>query len=527
MSDDVKIPVSTPGAKEAGAELKNLAGGLREVGQASKVASQDASHATKSIGDDAHKAAAKVKEGAKSWDEWRTGGLAAAAAIGAAIRRVIANMAEASERIRQDYQSFVGLTQQNDTRALAQIRGASEAKTASWMMKQSAAYGIAPEEARTAAFQIESGFQPEQVGGKAALASMEQMAFQTMRATGAGGQTVAGLQIAAYESGLAKTPAQFGAFLAKSTAYAGASRMTLQDFGGIMSRLLPMAVNVGIDPDEFQSMAAAMSFRISDPGRLATSLEQLIRAAGAGPAGMAASEVMAFQSQKISAAMQAGGPQGAKAAAEALGIAPELAQVYGVAFDPTVRARMGTLRAGAAGATFKDVIAGRFYQSLDTPEGRTSRAAFEKKFQESRRAVGEEDYQSALAEAAAGQRESEANREGGMMAGAREAVFTPDQLARRALHQSQEAQLEMLIGVSADPAVRSRAQALLSGISARPLMQGITGVGQRDAEIDAAAFLAEQRGGGGGPTFNFSGGTHYHTGSKSDPAGKPRPAMFR
>jgi len=455
-------------------------------------------------------------------------GLAAAAAIGAAMRRVVANMQEASDRIRQDYQSFVSLTQQNDTRALAQIRGASEAKTASWMMKQSATFGIAPEEARGAAFEIESGFQPEQVGGAAALASMETMAFKTMRATGAGGKTVAGLQIAAYESGLAKKPAQFASFLAKSTAYAGASRMTLQDFGGIMSRLLPMAVKVGIDPDEFQSMAAAMSFRISDPGRLATSLEQLIRAAGAESdplkqfaagqgrdvADLGASEIMEFQSQYISTAMQAGGPQGARSAAESLGIAPELAQTYGVAFDPAVRARMGTLQAGAAGATFKDVIGGRFNQSIDTPEGRTSRAAYEKKYQEQRRAVGEQDYQAALAEAAAGQKGAEANREGNWAVGVQEAVFSPEQLARNALRQSQEMQLEMLIRMSTDPDTRSRAQEMLSGINARPYTQTMLGVGGRDAAVGAAAFLADQK-----PVFN--GGTHYHNNDKSDPAGKP------
>ena len=553
MTDDVKIPISTPGATEAARELKNVAAASREVGQSVKEAGQGTSQATRQMSDDAGKAAGRIREGASGWNEWKTAGLAAAAAVGAAVRRVIANMQEMSERVRQDYQSFVGLTQQNDTRALAQIRSQSEARTAAWITRQSATYGIAPEEVRSAAFEIESGFQPEQVGGAAALASMEAMAFKTMRGTGAGGKTVAGLQIAAYEAGLARTPEQFGAFLAKSTAYAGASRMTLQDFGGIMSRLLPMAVNVGLDPDEFQSMAAAMSFRISDPGRLATSLEQLIRAAGAkspalqqfaagqgrDAASMGASEVMAFQSEYISTAMQAGGPQGAKSAAEALGIAPELAQVYGVAFDPTVRARMGTLRARASEATFRDVIEGRFQGSITSAEGRTSRAGYEAKYHEQRRAIGEEAYQAMLAEAAAAVKAEGAQADRSLSARVGEAVLSPEQLARGELQNNLEDQLRGLARASPSPEVRRQAQGLLdsitggglglravsgAGIDALPGMQTLIGVGQRDAMVEAARFLAEQR--SDGPVYN--GGTHYHNENKNDPAGKPRePALVR
>jgi hypothetical protein len=520
MADDVKIPVSTPGAKESAAQLKTVAAGLHEVGESAKAAGQGTTQATKQISADVKKTAGDVKDSASSWDVWKVSGLAAAAAVGAAMRRVIANMQEASDRIRQDYQSFVGLTQQNDTRALAQIRGQGETNTASWLMKQSAAYGIAPEEVRTAAFQIESGFTPGQVGGPAALEQMEQMAFKTMRGTGAGGQTVAGLQIAAYEAGLAKTPQQFGAFLAKSTAYAGSSRMTLQDFGGIMARLLPMAVNVGMDPDEFQAMASAMSFRISDPGRLATSLEQLIRAAGAGPAGMSASEVMAFQSQYISTATQTGGPQGAKVAAEALGIAPELAQVYGVAFDPTVRARMGTLRAKAAGATFLDVIEGRFNQSIGSPEGRTSRAAYGKKYEEQRRAVGAEEYYANFEESIARLRRRQAEGEGEVLERFLEAASKDEQLGRFVAQEDIEFQLHQLKKSGRTAAIRAQAAKLESELASpfAGATQFFLGVGQEDTLIEASRLLAGQRGGGA----VYNGGTHYHNQDRNDPAGKPR-----
>ena len=537
MPDDVKIPISTPGAKAAGKDLKSVATNLRQVGRSATGAGQATSHATGRMGDDAQRAGQKVKQSAASWDTWKVAGLAAATAIGAAMRRVIANMQEHADLIRRDYQSFVDLTQQTDTRALAQIRGQSEAKTAAWLTKQSATYGIAPKDVRSAAFEIESGFKPEQVGGAAALTAMEQMAFKTMRSTGAGGKTVAGLEIAGYEAGLARTPAQFGAFLAKSTAYAGSSRMTLQDFGGIMSRLLPMAVNVGLDPDEFQSMAAAMSFRISDPGRLATSLEQLIRAAGvkskpltqfaAGQGreagSMTASEVMGFQSQYISSAMKAGGPQGSAAAAEELGIPAELAQVYGVAFDPAVRERMVGLREGASGATFAAVIGERYQASIETPEGRTSRAGFQKTYQEQRRAIGEQDYQAALADAKTAEVAAEASGQGGIMDAARIAVWGEDARARGTMQGSFEMQLQMLARTSAQPGVSERATELLSAIRQRPTIEATTGVGQHGAMIEAATFLADQRQG-----VSYQGGTHYHSDGRNDPAGKPRtPAAVR
>jgi len=539
MPDDVKIPISTPGAKEAGKAIKGVASSLREVGHSAKETGKVTSQATGRMGDDAQKAGQKVKQSAASWDTWKVAGLAAAAAIGAAMRRVIANMQEHADLIRRDYQSFVDLTQQPGTRALSQIRGQSEAKTAAWLTKQSATFGIAPKEVRSAAFEIESGFKPEQVGGAAALTAMEQMAFKTMRATGAGGKTVAGLEIAGYEAGLAKTPAQFGAFLAKSTAYAGSSRMTLQDFGGIMARLLPMAVNVGLDPDEFQSMAAAMSFRISDPGRLATSLEQLIRAAGvkskpltqfaAGqgrePGAMGASEVMAFQSQYISKAMRAGGPQGSAAAAEELGIPAELAQVYGVAFDPAVRERMVGLRQGASGATFAGVIGQRYQASIETPEGRTSRAAYQQKYQQQRRGLREKTYQADLAEAKAGRMAMEADQGGNWADRAAEAVFSQDQLARQSLQQTYESQLETIIKYNVDPQVTARAQSLLGSIHKRTYSQITLGVGQKTEMTNVADFLSEMR--AGAPTV-YQGGTHYHSDGRNDPAGKPRtPAAVR
>jgi len=544
MPDDVKIPISTPGAKEAGKAIKGVASSLREVGHSAKETGKVTSQATGRMGDDAQKAGQKVKASAGGWDVWKVAGLAAAAAISAALRRVVSNMQESMQRIGQDYQQFVNLTQQNETRALAQIRGQSEAKTAAWLTKQSATYGIAPGQVRSAAFEIESGFKPEQVGGAAAITSMESMAFKTMRATGAGGKTVAGLQIAAYEAGLAKTPGQFGAFLAKSTAYAGSSRMTLQDFGGIMARLLPMAVNVGLDPDEFQSMAAAMSFRISDPGRLATSLEQLIRAAGAKskpltqfaagqgrePGAMGASEVMAFQSQYISKAMKAGGPQGSAAAAEELGIPAELAQVYGVAFDPAVRERMVGLRQGAGGATFAGVIGQRYQASIGTPEGRTSRAGYRQKYEEQRRALGEQQYQAALAEEGVYVRKQQTEMSGDWGEQFLEAVTTDKQNVRLSLQEATELKLLRLSKSGATPAVRDKAKRLMGEVQSTlsGMAEVFLGVGQHETMVEAAQFLADQKGGSpAAPQINI-GGTHYHSDGRNDPAGKPRtPAAVR
>jgi len=526
MTDDVKIPISTPGAKQSQTELDGVASSLRKVGEEGKKGAAEAGKATDSLSKSTQNLTSQV------------GALLGGYAGFQGVVKMMRALADEMERITRDYQVFVNLTQRSDVRSLAQIRGKGEAETAAWTTEQAARYGVSGAEITNAAFEIESGFRPEQVGGAANLARMEEAAFKTMRISGVGGKTVAGLQIAAYESGLAKSPEQFESFLAKSVSYAGGSRINLQDFGTIMARLLPMAVSAGIDPDEFQSMAAAMSFRISNPGRLATSLEQLIRAAGAKSAPLeklaaggqlSASQIMAFQSEYLSGAMRRGGPQAATAAASELNISPELAQVYGVAFDPTVRARMGELRGQASGATFAGTVGGRFAAETQTPEGRASLAEYELEYQKQERARKDAVVLADLAEAKARSQASQAD-ETNPLNQVLNAVVPDGVIARRDQYAKYREELDWIIDTSDDPATVARAKSLKDSIYIGGLndMQVLFGVGQQQQIRDVATFLNEFRGPRGDVSPNnraiYHGGTHYHSDNRNDPAGKPQPA---
>jgi len=377
VAKDINIKIKAPGAKQAAADIKGTAGAERQLGA-------DAKKAGKGIGK-ANEAVDGLTRGLgvnKSvFTNWKVGLAAGIAAVAAGLKESYDYVRRIHKEMRDAYREFVDLSRQAGTSQLAQIRGESEAATVKWMYKTGRKYSIAPEEARTAAFEMESGLGPDQVGGRKAFGQIQDTMFTSMRAFGTSGRTGAGLAIAAYESGQAKTPEEFKRFYAKAGLAAGKSRLSLESLGGILSTLLPLAVKAGIPADYFMAQAAAMSFRIGEPSRLRTALERMIRAAGtkgdaleqyAEKAGrkvadLSAVEVMEFQSRQIAGAMTRGGPQAGMAMAESLGLSPELAQVYGAAFDPEVQARMKGLRGQIGGAAWGGV-SDRYAGVRQTPE---------------------------------------------------------------------------------------------------------------------------------------------------------------
>jgi len=544
MPDELKIPIRTPGADQAKRDLKEIAAGEKAVGQAAGEAGKKTSAAAGETQQALDKTHRKAAQGKTSFSEWGKAGIAATVAITAAVMKLLGRIQAVNDRLRATYSEFVGLTQQSETIALAQIRGKSERATVNWMLGTGQRYGLKPEEVRGAAFGIESGLKPEQVGGEGALGEIETAAFKTMRAGGASGKTAAGLAIAAYESGMAKTPAGFRSFYAKATTYAGESRMNLQDLGSILSRLLPMAVKAGIDPDYFMSMASAMSYRIEDPSRLATALEQIIRAAGKKSkaleafakrggrttADLSARDVMEFQSGFISKALQTGGPQGAEAAAETLGLSSELAGVYGAAFDATVQARMGMLQGKGQAAQWGPVVGRRYAQVSATPEARFTSGQQRERFEQMKRSIKDALYHAALVEAAADIAEYLKAPQGGMAGFAqksREVLLSRDQMARERLLYNVTNRLKQVSRFDADPARKAQAASLMGDLTGWSGTYIMTGVGERDDIQRALEFLDE---GGREPMqgVRIQGGTHYHNHDKRDPAGRPvEPAASR
>jgi len=388
MPDEVKIQVSAPGAKRAASDLKGVAQAEGRVAASGRKAGRD----VKKGADDSRQAldqlGSAVGVNTSLFRSWQMGAVGAVMAVVSVVRNALATVKELNRELRQYYRQFVDLSMQPQTQQLAQIRGAGEAETVRWMLEQARRHTIRPEDARDAAFAIESGLDPAAVGGRAGLEAIETAAFQTMRVTGASGRALSGLTIAATEAGIASTPAQFRAFFARASTYAKQSSVSLEQLADVAGTLLPAAVSAGMTEAQFMSMAAAMSFRIKEPGRLRTALEQMIRAAGTSSdrmtaeaekmgrdaAEMSAVERMVLQSDIIAAAKAAGGLPGGAKAAEELGIPPELAQTYAAAFDKAVQARMAGLAATGSAATWEGAIAGRYAEVTGTPEAEAYRA---------------------------------------------------------------------------------------------------------------------------------------------------------
>ncbi len=403
MADELKIRVGVDGAQRAQSDLKGVSRAEQDVGATAKKAGKDAAGAKREAAAAGKQVKRSAEDGREAIDKlggsiglnvraltnWRLGIAAALMAIIELFRRSMKEMTDFRKSLRDTYREFVDLSQQPGTVQLAQLRGASEADTALWAVRQAKEYGIAPEAAREAAFAIESGIAPEAVGGRAALGQIERAAFTTMRAYGASGGTLASLAIAGLEARQARTPQEFRAFFAKVGAYAGKSKVSMEELAQISSELLPAAISAGIDPDYFLAMAAAMSFRMP-AARVRTSIERLIRAAGTPSepleqyatamgkqaSEMSAQDIWAFQSQFISQASQRG-PQAAMQAAEALGLTAEIQQVFTSAFDPRVLQRMKGIM-GAGRAAKWSGVQGRFAGVTGTPEALEKAARTEK-----------------------------------------------------------------------------------------------------------------------------------------------------
>jgi hypothetical protein len=277
------------------------------------------------------------------------------------------------------------------------------------------------------------------------------------------------------------------------------------------------------------AMASAMSFRQPEPSVLATNLQQMIRAAGrpsaalqayAGGRQLGATEIMQFQSGYISKAMEAGGPQGAMAAAEELGVAPEVATVYAGVFDPAVQARMRGLQAAGGAATWAG-LAGRYGAVRGRPEARYQAATYGARLERMRRAVGEEQYHAAYE--AQRERVQEYFRTGGRWARVREAIQGEDAVTRQMLLEGTRARLEAIAAGGGEMGRQAlRHHALLGATPGAWLGPG---GGIRGDLAEAIDWLQTVQPGGNVIVEGdvHYGGTSYINKDRRDPAGRPHP----
>lgn len=290
---------------------------------------------------------------------WQLGAVAAVGLVVTAIKKVIDNLKEVDRRLSETYARYAELAEQPGTRALAKLRGQTPEQVALDLERQAARFKLPVPTVRETAYGIESA-----LPGVAGTRDIVEDALRLGRVTGAGPQALSGLVSAAQEAGIAKTRGQYRQFLAKAAALADKSKFNLGQFGEVLTKTLPLAVSAGLDPDWFASLAVAMSFRYTEPTRLATDLERLIRGAGRKgkqeiPAGVlagGAAEIIKWQAGQIGKAFRVG-PQEGMAAAEALGLPSEMATVYGGKLGPDIFAKQQQIIPVAQAARAADIDA--------------------------------------------------------------------------------------------------------------------------------------------------------------------------
>ncbi|HUU34150.1 MAG TPA: hypothetical protein VMW48_08800, partial [Vicinamibacterales bacterium] len=265
MAKEIKIPVRTPGARQAKRALQDVAGAEKRVGDAGKTAGDKTAGGAKKAKQGVDDLGASLGVNTGAMGRWSLGGVAATAALIKGIKDALDMLQRYGEELDRQAEKAAQLTGGPGVRSLANIRGTSQAEALQSTYEQARRYDVMRATAEQASFAIESGISPEDVGGAGAIQQIEAAALQTAAISGASGATVGGLALTAREALGAAKPAQFQRFFAQALTYAKSSRVSLEELAGILNETLPLAVKAGIDPDKFMAMAASMSFRIKEP----------------------------------------------------------------------------------------------------------------------------------------------------------------------------------------------------------------------------------------------------------------------
>lgn len=555
MADEVKIPVSVPGAKQAAQDLRGVADAEHKVGTAGSEGGKKAADGMREADSAASELGSRLGINTRVFASWKTAAVAAAAAVAGAIAKTIARIQEVNEGLKLAAQQAAMETGTAGTRALANVRGQSQSQTLLSTYQQATQFDVTRETAETASFAIESGIQASDVGGTAGILAIESAALETAAISGAGGGTVGGLALTAREAMGASRPEEFKQFFAKSLAYAKSSRVSLEELGGILNETLPLAVKAGIDPDKFMAMAAAMSFRIKQPQMVRTALRQMIAAttrpsaglsslaskAGQDLSAMSAAEIMDVQSSLLEQAALKG-PQEIGKVVEALGLPVEIGQVYMQTTDAASKLRQGQLLAAGRSATYESTIATDFSRLMHDPLSRYRRAQISKQMETIKRGMGVAGLEAATTEAEAFI-ESQAAA-GNTEAQLAEILGLTEGKARSITLQETRTRLEYVASTPAFPAgIRARAKKALDaigeerglwGASPTEMLYQYTGVGLVNALGDAQTVLSDadlyvdsfrpaaRASLVPSTSAVYNGGTHYHMNDREDPAGVPR-----
>ena len=275
--------------------------------------------------------------------------------------------------------------------------------------------------------------------------------------------------------------------------------------------------------EEFLSLAAALSFRIKEPGAIRTAIRQMVAAASRGSArlnaeaaaigrragDMSVIERMALQSSVIAGAKAEGGIEAGAATAAALSVSPEQAAVYASAFDASIREKMQALAGVSRAATFQRDVMGRYTTVMGTPLAAAQKTAMDV-------TVAKQEAAETVRMHTIFENEAKARRHRMMAAGedipgVLESVLPEDAAVRRMVGIRVA---DILEGMAADEDLPEEARAAVRSHLARGGAFG-RGAGLRTgiSVSESAGFLQ---------LIVNNHGVQYQNYDKRDPAGRPR-----
>ncbi len=482
--------------------IQKIAGGFRQMETAGGSAASKTKKGFNNTSGAVNELASRLGISTRMFSSWQATGVGAAAAVGTAVYKLIKRIQEVNKEVDEMSRNAAEQTGGEGVRALADIRGTSQEAALMSTYQEAAKYDVSRETAEKAAFTIESGLKPSDVGGKENLEKIRGMALETASLTGAAGDTVGGLVMTAREAQGAQAPEDFANFMAKTREYAKQSMVTLEDFGGILNETLPEAVKRGIDPDEFMGQAAAMSFRIKDSRKVKTALRQMMRAtqkggkemrnvarsSGQDVSQMNATQIMALQADMLNAAAEAG-PQAIGEMIDKLKLPEEIASTYLSTMDQASKVRRAELmkagRRASGNEIHRDWVAkGGALRSIRV-------AKIQEEGAKTLEGITEADY-------VASEDKAKAFVQGNMTSSgeARRArlIGITEGKARSVAIQQARVELEQIIGNEFyGEDMRSRAKKALEGISGSGMqsIHEITGMGLRPEMKEASSVIAQ------------------------------------
>jgi hypothetical protein len=248
---------------------------LQKYGKTGKDATDKTSKGMKDTGSATDEMASKLGLGSKAFSSWKLAGVAAAGAVALAMVSVIKEMQKVGEeQITLAKQSADLIRSQRNT-SLADVLEVSRTEALKGTFKSAAQFDISRQDASDIQFQVASVINRRKNPEK--FANAERIAGQFSGITGASGETSGQLVGTALIAGLDPE-----LFARQAQLTAKGSKLNANQLVTMLNELTPLANSNGISLVWLRNKLGALSNVITEPSKLKTTMERLIRNAAVG-----------------------------------------------------------------------------------------------------------------------------------------------------------------------------------------------------------------------------------------------------